>query len=389
MVAVTDLIPISSTLLLSSVDWSSGTNRADRSKKQVDADDDLKAVVGWLARATGSKATFENYRKESMRLLFWCARVAGKPLSSLMYEDFLRYREFLRNPPAEYISKHSKPVSHPEWRPFRGPLTEPSVRQAFSVLHALFEYLVDALYLNGNPIRLLTKSGWNVPRNRRKPLPNDVLAAIFDYAATMPDGPEKARAKWTFALLYLSWIRISEAVNGKMGDFFKEETLDKKTGEMEVMWFLRVRGKGNKERDVAIPPALFAELLAYRSANGLRELPVAEEKTPLIMDLSKNKGTLTRGGLHSLIKRVLKKADDWLTQNHHPLAGTLEDSVHAHLFRHTGATHAIENGANLIDARDNLGHDNVSTTSIYVNPDRKKRFAGIARAQKARENEKV
>lgn len=376
---MSELIPLSSHPLLSSIDWSAGTNRADRSGKQIDADDDLKAVMGWLARAT-VPSTFSNYRKEVMRLLLWCAKEARKPLSSLMYEDLLRYREFLRNPPDEYISKHTKSINHPEWRPFRKPLEEPSVRNAFSVLHALFEYLNDAKYLNGNPVRLLTKSGWSVKRNRRKPIPADVLEAIFNYTATMPDGPEKARAKWTFALLYLTWIRISEAVGGQMGNFFKVEALNNDTGEIEEMWFLHVTGKGNKDRDVAVPPALLAELRAYRAANGLRELPVAGEKTPLIMNMSKKKGPLTRAGLHSSIKRVLKKADDWLALNNHPLAGQLI-AAHAHLFRHTGATHAIEDGASLIDTRDNLGHDNVATTSIYVNPDLKKRFAGIARAQ--------
>lgn len=381
---MTNIIPFTNHPLLSSIDWSSGTNRADRRGKQIEADDDLKAVVGWLARATGSPATFANYRKEVMRLLLWCAKESHKPLSSLMYEDFLRYREFLRNPPSEYVSKQSKSIDDPEWCPFRGTLTDASTRQAFSVLHALFEYLEDAKYLNGNPIRLLTKSGWSVNRNRRKPLPGDVLEAIFDYTTTMPDGLEKARAKWTFALLYLTWIRISEAVGGKMGDLFKEESLNKETGELESMWFLRVTGKGKKDRDVVIPPALLLELRAYRAANGLCESPVAGEETPLIMDLSKHKGSLTRAGLHAAIKRVLKKADAWLAQNEHPLAGSLI-ATHAHLFRHTGATHAIEDGLSLIDTRDNLGHDNVSTTSIYVNPDKKKRFTGIARAQQERE----
>jgi integrase len=383
-----DIIPFANHTLLSSVDWSSGTNRADRRGKQIEADDDLKAVIGWLARATGSPATFANYRKEAMRLLLWCAREAHKPLSSLMYEDFLRYRAFLMAPPSEYVSEHPKPIGDPEWRPFRGPLTDASARQAFSVLHALFEYLEDAKYLNGNPVRLLTKSGWSVRRNRRKPLPSDVLEAIFDYTAVMPEGLEKARAKWTFALLYLTWIRISEAVAGKMGDLFKEESLNKETGEVEAMWFLKVTGKGKKERDVVIPPALLVELRAYRAANGLRDLPVAGEETPLIMDLSKHKGFLTRAGLHAAIKRVLEKADQWLAENGHPLAGVLI-TTHAHLFRHTGATHAIENGLSLIDTRDNLGHDNVSTTSIYVNPDKKKRFAGIAKAQKDREAAKA
>jgi integrase/recombinase XerD len=370
-------------VMLSCIDWSAGTNRADRGNKQIDADDDLTAIKGWLARATGSASTFTNYRKEAMRLILWCDREAGKPVSSLMYEDLLRYREFLRNPPPEYISNKSRSINHPEWKPFRKCLTDPSVRQAFSVLHALFEYLEDAKYLNGNPVRLLTKSGWNVQRNRRKPLSIDVLEAIHQFVDSLPDGPEKSRIRWVFALLYLSWIRISEATSGSMGDFFVEKVRDKETGKIESMWFLRVRGKGNKERDVVVPPGLLDELKIYRVSCGFPALPVADEDTPLVMDLSKHQGGLTRSGLHSAIKRVLRHADIWLGDRAHPLAGKIE-AVHAHLFRHSGATHAIEDGASVIDVRDNLGHDNVATTSIYVNPDKKKRFAGITRAQKLR-----
>jgi len=379
---VSNLIPLSGGLL-ARIDWAVGTNRADRGGKQIEADDDLKAVAGWLAGSRNSPSTFSNYRKESMRLLLWCAKEANKPLSSLMYEDLLRYREFLRNPSAEYIGDRSYPIGHAEWRPFRKVLEESSVRQSFSVLHALFSYLKDAGYLKGNPVRLVTKRGWHVPRQRRKPLTNEVLGAIFDYIASMENGPEKRRAHWLVALLYRTGLRISEAANGKMGDFFREirtvdSTINGKT--LSIMWFLHVIGKGNKERDVVVPPLLIEELKVYRAGHGLPELPMPGDDSPLILRLSGNAKALKRNSLHATLKNILFDADAWLLLQGNPLAGQLK-AVHAHLFRHTGATHWLENGANIADVRDNLGHHKLSTTSIYVNPDKSRRFDGIANAQ--------
>jgi site-specific recombinase XerD len=378
---VSDLIPLSGSLL-ASVDWAVGTNRADRGTKQIEADDDLKAVMGWLANAQNSPATFSNYRKEILRILLWCAKEANKPLSSLMYEDFLRYREFLRNPPPDYIGV-SHPIGHAQWRPFRGKLSESSVRQAFSVLHAMFSYLKEAGYLKGNPVRLVTGRGWRVPRLRRKPLSIEALDAIFAYIAAMEDGPEKVRARWLFALLYRTGLRISEVTNGKMGDFFKETTeIDDKIGGKKIaeMWFIHVVGKGRKERDVVVPPLLVEEMKAYRAFYGLPELPMPGDDRPLILRLSGKAEALKRSGLNATLKNMLKMADAWLAEQGHPLAGQLA-SIHAHLFRHTAATHWLDNGANLADVRDNLGHDDISTTSIYVNPDKSRRFEGIKNAQ--------
>lgn len=383
--SLSNLIPLSGSLL-ARVDWAVGTNRADRSGKQIEADDDLKAIAGWLANSRNSPSTFSNYRKESMRLLLWCAKEANKPLSSLMYEDFLRYREFLRNPPAEYIGDRSYPIGHVAWHPFRTALAEPSVRQAFSVLHALFSYLEDAGYLKGNPVRLVTKRGWSVPRQRRKPLTNEVLGAIFDYIASMEKGPEKRRAHWMVALFYRTGLRISEAANGKMGDFFREavDVDDGQGGKQTAeMWFLHVIGKGRKERDVVVPPLLVEELKAYRAGHGLPELPMPGDDSPLILRLSGNAKALKRNSLHATLKNILYDADAWLLLQGSPLAGRLA-AVHAHLFRHTGATHWLESGANIADVRDNLGHHNLSTTSIYVNPDKSRRFEGIANAQEKR-----
>lgn len=385
---LTALIPNSpffSRVALRRIDWSAGSNRGTKDHQQIEADDDLRAVMAWLATVQNSPATFANYRKEAFRLLLWCANVAGKPLSSLRQEDFLRYREFLRRPSAEYISTVSFPIGHPNWRPFRGPLAEISVRQAFSTIHGLCSYLEDAGYLRSNPVRLVTKRGWRVPKKPRKPLSDDALAAIDLYLASMPEGTKKTRARWVFALLYRSGLRLSEVIRAGMGDFVKESVpVRQKDGSIRVeeQWFIHVEGKGRKERDVVVPPLLMEELRNYRAFYGLPELPMPGEDRPIVLRLhtAKQEKGLCRSALHTALKSVLKEADAWLKGQGHPLAGRL-GAFHAHLFRHTAATHWLANDATMADVRDNLGHNDFRTLSIYVNPERRARFQAISRAQ--------
>ena len=344
------------------VNWSIGSNRAPASRKQINADSDLEAIAGWLARVQTDR-TFEEYRRESMRLVYWCSNVAEKALSSLMMEDFLAYREWLRNPPSHEISETPYPIADIRWRPFRGPLSEPSVRLAFSVIHALFEYLVDAGYLQANTVRLITR-GWKTKRTRRKPLFEEQESALFQYIDNGLVGDQHAKAKWVFMLLFKTGIRISEAISAKMGDLFKDE------GD----YYLRVTGKGNKDRDVVFPKSLVEEIKAYRLSCDLSPLPSPAEETPLIVKSKKSLEHLSRSGLHRYIKRVLEQAELWNAENGNDVS--LSD-LHAHLFRHTAATKWLKNGANVVDVRDNLGHSSVATTNIYVNPNRKHRHKNI------------
>ena len=349
------------------VRWESGSNRAPKNRKQINADSDLEAIAGWLARVQ-TERTFDEYRRESMRLIYWCSNVAEKSISSLMMEDFLAYREWLRHPPAHEISEAPYPISDIRWRPFRGNLSEPSVRLAFSIIHAMFEYLVDAGYLQYNTVRLITK-GWKTKKVRRKPLLDEQVNWLFKYIEEGLDGNEQARAKWVFILLLKSGIRISECLTAKMGDVFSENGC----------YFLRIIGKGDKARDVVFPEQLVNELMAYREYYGLKKMPSSNDQTPLVLRKAGLAKSLTRSGMHRYIKQVLRMAEDWISAQHEeiPLA-----DLHAHLFRHTAATEWLNNGANIADVRENLGHSSIATTNIYVNPNKGSRHSGISKATK-------
>jgi integrase/recombinase XerD len=99
----------------------------------------------WLARFIDTKTTFDNYRKEAERLLLWSTLQLGKPFSSLTHEDFLIYQQFLLDPqPAnKWIMAKGRKFARaePAWRPFAGPLSPASQRQAIIILNALFSWL--------------------------------------------------------------------------------------------------------------------------------------------------------------------------------------------------------------------------------------------------------
>lgn len=150
--------PLEILLLSSALDGSSGTNRATGNKPQIAANTDVDAIKAWLARFIDTKTTFDNYRKEAERLLLWSTITLQKPLSSLTHEDMLLYSYFLKDPqPASrWIMPRGRKVAraHPDWRPFAGPLSASSQRQAIVILNTLFSWLVTAGYLAGNPLSL-------------------------------------------------------------------------------------------------------------------------------------------------------------------------------------------------------------------------------------------
>lgn len=88
--------------------------------------------------------------------MLWSVFELGKPLSSLTHEDLLVYQRFLAAPSERWIMKTGRKVARADqaWRPFAGPLSLTSQRQAVVILNALFSWLVNAGYLAGNPLSL-------------------------------------------------------------------------------------------------------------------------------------------------------------------------------------------------------------------------------------------
>lgn len=152
------LAPIETVVITPDLDGRNGTNRATGNRPQIAAQNDIDAIKAWLARFIDTKTTFDNYRKEAERLLLWSTVQLQKPLSSLTHEDLLAYQHFLADPqpPARWVMRDGRKFGrpHPDWRPFAGPLSPSSQRQAIIILNTLFSWLVNAGYLASNPLSL-------------------------------------------------------------------------------------------------------------------------------------------------------------------------------------------------------------------------------------------
>jgi integrase/recombinase XerD len=366
------LVPLELVHLPPHVDGSAGTNRASGNRPQIAANNDVDALTVWLARFLDKKTTFENYRKEAERLLLWSTGQLGKPLSSLTHEDWLAYQAFLLDPQPRqrWVAREGRkfPRAHPEWRPFAGPLSAASQRQAGVILNALFSWLVNAGYLAGNPLSLSRerkrRAAPRITRYLDEEIWLEVKATVEALPRDTPRGREHYfRLRWLVSLLYLCGLRISEITGTNMGALFCRR--DKAGAER---WWLEVLGKGDKLRIIPATTELMVELGRYRRELGLPPYPVPLETTPLLLPIGGKKRPLSRGGVHEIIKNVFE-----LTAKRFRERGPEFESdairimqASAHWLRHTAGSHMANNALDLRHVRDNLGHQSISTTNIYL-----------------------
>lgn len=366
------LAPLDRMHLPIQIDGSHGDNRAHGNRPQITANNDVDAVKAWLARFFDTKTTFDNYRKEAERLLLWSTIQLGKPLSSLTHEDWLVYQLFLSHPEpvSRWIMRDGRKFARtdPEWRPFSGPLSPTSQRQAAVILNVLFSWLVNAGYLAGNPLSLSRQRNRKAKPRITRYLEEDLWLEVKLTIDMMPKESNREREhyfrmRWLFSLLYLCGLRISEVIGNTMGSFFCRRDKDD-----EERWWLEILGKGDKLRIVPATNELMVELARYRREKGLTSLPLSGETLPLLLPIGRRTDSMTRGALHAIVKKVFEQTAVRLRQRgdqSKAIADRVEQAS-AHWLRHTAGSHMANNDIDLRHVRDNLGHESISTTNNYL-----------------------
>lgn len=354
------------------IDGSTGSNRAQGGVRQIRADNDVDAIKAWLARFLDKQTTFDSYRKEAERLLLWSTLQLGKALSSLTHEDWLVYQMFLRDPKpvSRWVAAEGRkyPRTHPGWRPFAGPLSASSQRQAAVILNTLFSWLVTAGYLAGNPLALSRERRRKTAPRVTRYLDDDMWHEVKMTVDALPrETPRERehylRLRWLVSLCYVCGLRISEITNNTMGGFFRRRDRDG-----EERWWLEVLGKGDKLRIVPATDELMVELARYRRELGYQPFPVPNESTPLLLPIGGNPRPMSRGGVHEIFKVLFAKTADRLSNRgseHAPAAAHVAQAS-AHWLRHTAGSHMANNDVDLRHVRDNLGHESISTTNTYL-----------------------
>jgi site-specific recombinase XerD len=171
-----------------------------------------------------------------------------------------------------------------------------------------------------------------------------------------------ARCRWLFSLLYVGGLRVSEICNTPMGAFFSRRSSDGRE-----RWWLQVSGKGQKIRLVPATAELMSELIRYRKACALSAVPQQDDETPLVRPMVGPMKPMARSAIHETVKGVFRESAARLRLQGPDVeaAATHLEQASTHWMRHTAGSH-LSGKADLKVVRDNLGHANISTTSIYL-----------------------
>lgn len=153
---------------------------------------------------------------------------------------------------------------------------------------------------------------------------------------------EGHRNKAILETLYSCGLRVSELVNLKFEDLFFDEG------------FIRVIGKGNKQRLVPVSKAVKKEIDLYMEAKRDHQTPKKDNESYVF--LNRRGAKLTREMIFTIVKNTAIEAG-------------IKKTVSPHTFRHSFATHLLERGANLRAIQEMLGHESITTTEIYTHLD--------------------
>ncbi len=214
-----------------------------------------------------------------------------------------------------------------------------SQARILSGVRSFYKFLVLEDYLSTDPTELLEspKIGFHLPDVLTVGEIDTILSTID---LTQQEGQ---RNRTILEVLYSCGLRVSELCNLKLSDLYLQEG------------FIKVNGKGNKQRLVPISPKAIGELHRYFEERDTIHIKPGKED---YVFLSFRRGTpLSRITIFHIIKVQTEMAG-------------IQKNVSPHTFRHSFATHLLEGGANLRAIQCMLGHESIVTTEIYTHIDR-------------------
>ena len=279
----------------------------------------LKHYQNYLRLERGlSKNSIINYSLDVKKLIKWLNTNEINPSPIAITEETLQ--QFIYE-----IAKELNPRSQ---------------SRLISGLKGLFNYLIFEEYRETNPLELIES-----PKLGRK-LPDTLAVEEIDSLISAIDLGSKQgeRNRAIIETLYGCGLRVSELTSLKISDLYFDEG------------FIKVTGKGDKQRLVPIGPITEKYVEIYR-----KEIRVHQKIDPLAKDtlfLNQHGRQLTRAMIFTIVKRLAE------------IAG-IRKTISPHTFRHSFATHLLENGADLRAIQQMLGHESITTTEIYTHIDRK------------------
>lgn len=211
--------------------------------------------------------------------------------------------------------------------------------RVISGIKGFYKYLLLENVLSNDPTALLEapKLGRKLPDTLNVQDINKIIEAID---LSKPEGP---RNKAMLETLYSCGLRVSELVDLKISNLFFNDG------------FIKVTGKGDKERLVPIGSSALKQITIYKNEIRCHVVPKKDHEDFLF--LNRRGAKLTRVMVFVIIKELAHRIG-------------LKKHISPHTFRHSFATHLIEGGADLRAVQEMLGHESITTTEIYTHLDR-------------------
>jgi integrase/recombinase XerD len=264
-----------------------------------------------------SKNTVQNYNHDVQKLITYLKthdmHISPLEITSIQIQEFIYEIAKLINPRSQ--------------------------SRLISGLRSFFDYLIFENYLQNNPLEQI-----EAPKIGRK-LPDTLSVSeinlILETIDLSDSNGERNRA--IIETLYGCGLRVSELISMKISDLFFNEG------------FIKVTGKGDKQRFVPIGKMTQKYINIYK--NQLRIFKKIDQKDKDTLFLNRRGKQLTRAMIFTIVKKLGEKSK-------------LEKSISPHTFRHSFATHLLENGADLRAIQMMLGHESIITTEIYMHLDK-------------------
>lgn len=214
-----------------------------------------------------------------------------------------------------------------------------SQARIISGIKSFFKYCLLEQIITINPTTLLPN-----PKIQRK-LPDVLSFEEIEQLIGAIDlsKPEGGRNKAILEVMYSSGLRVTEAINLKISSLYLD------------VGFIRVIGKGDKERLVPIGSDAIKYIKLYKETIRVHQAPAKDCEDILFLN---NRGkALSRVMIFYIIKDLIQKTG-------------IQKTISPHSFRHSFATHLVEGGADLRAVQEMLGHESITTTEIYTHINR-------------------
>lgn len=440
------LVPLDRLAVPEGLDGRKGLFR-NTTPNTLGAHTDLEAIHAWLQRHAASPRTHANYSRIAERFYLWCVWVRRKPMSSLTEADFQSYRAFLAAPPADWIQRAKVDRHSSEWRPLKRPLSLSSQKLNFSVISAMLTALVEAGYLSANAARGVLPS-MKLPHFRidiERSFSDDqwqwlmrcwaelyaTVGPTSDDGCTprlLPDAahPDQAfaraaslrRTRLVLEMGATTGLRLIELVTTRRSALIRQQV------DGQAFWFLRIVGKGNRNREALLhedikalldqhhldmklaetafdarnprvrtlrapeaapSPGDSATQHGHADADGAlplvgalrkapprwtldaRGLPVLDRTAPQNADRF---GSLDPTALHQALKRFFHRCADLAEAHGVALDTAALRRASTHWLRHFFANSAAADNVSPAALMNAMGHASLQTTSVYLHTER-------------------